>query len=222
MAEQNILNITLKDYRKQINDLRSELLNLDKTSAEYARIADDIRQKQSKLNEVMSVGKGNADALDGSYNALTHQMAELRKQWKATNDEAEREVLGKQILSINNQLKGMDASIGNWQRNVGDYSNAFVEAFSQMGVSLGGAAKGFNLATTASTGFKTALDLLKSHPFIAVLTILVAIFLKLKSAISENATLSAKWSKALATFKPIINAICFKVRKFICITFKLF
>lgn len=207
MAEQNILNITLKDYRKQINDLRSELLNLDKTSVEYARIADDIRQKQSKLNEVMSVGKGNADALDGSYNALTHQMSELRKQWKATNDEAEREVLGKQILSINNQLKGLDASIGNWQRNVGDYSNAFVNAFSQMGVSLGGAAKGFNLATTASAGFKTALDLLKSHPIIAVLTILVAIFMKLKSAISENATLSAKWSKALATFKPIINAI---------------
>lgn len=207
MAEQNILNITLKDYRKQINDLRSELLNLDKTSVEYARIADDIRQKQSKLNEVMSVGKGNVDALDGSYNALTHQMSELRKQWKATNDEAEREVLGKQILSINNQLKGLDASIGNWQRNVGDYSNAFVDAFSQMGVSLGGAAKGFNLATTASAGFKTALDLLKSHPIIAVLTILVAIFLKLKSAISENATLSAKWSKALATFKPIINAL---------------
>lgn len=207
MAEQNILNITLKDYRKQINDLRSELLNLDKASVEYARIADDIRQKQSKLNEVMSVGKGNVDALDGSYNALTHQMAELRKQWKATNDEAEREVLGKQILSINNQLKGLDASIGNWQRNVGDYSNAFVDAFSQMGVSLGGAAKGFNLATTASAGFKTALDLLKSHPVIAVLTLLVAIFMKLKSAISENATLSAKWSKALATFKPIINAI---------------
>lgn len=207
MAEQNLLNITLKDYRKQINDLRSELLNLDKTSAEYARIADEIRQKQSKLNEVMSVGKGNADALDGSYNALTHQMAELRKQWKATNDEAERESLGKQILSINNQLKGLDASIGNWQRNVGDYSNAFVDAFSQMGVSLGGAAKGFNLATTASAGFKTALDLLKAHPIIAVLTILVAIFLKLKSAISENATLSAKWSKALATFKPILNAI---------------
>lgn len=207
MAEQNILNISLKEYKKQIQDLRSELLNLDKTSAEYAKIADDIRQRQSKLNEVMSVGKGNADALDGSYNALTHQMAELRKQWKATNDEAEREALGKQILSINNQLKGLDASIGNWQRNVGDYSNAFVNAFSQMDVSLGGAAKGFNLATTASTGFKTALDLLKAHPIIAVLTLLVGIFLKLKSAISENATLSAKWSKALATFKPIINAI---------------
>lgn len=207
MAEQNILNISLKEYKKQIQDLRSELLGLDKTSAEYAKIADDIRQRQSKLNEVMSVGKGNADALDGSYNALTHQMAELRKQWKATNDEAEREALGKQILSINNQLKGLDASIGNWQRNVGDYSNAFVNAFSQMGVSLGGAAKGFNLATTASAGFKTALDLLKAHPIIAVLTLLVAIFLKLKSAISENATLSAKWIKALATFKPIINAI---------------
>lgn len=207
MAEQNIINISLKEYKKQIQDLRSELLGLDKTSTEYAKIADDIRQRQSKLNEVMSVGKGNADALDGSYNALTHQMAELRKQWKATNDEAEREALGKQILSLNNQLKGLDASIGNWQRNVGDYSNAFVNAFSQMGVSLGSAAKGFNLATTASAGFKTALDLLKAHPIIAVITLLVAIFLKLKSAISENATLSAKWSKALATFKPIINAI---------------
>ena len=207
MAEQNILNITLKEYRKQINDLRSELLNLQKGSAEYAKVADDIRQRQSKLNEVMSVGKGNADALEGSYNALVNQMSELRKQWKATNDEAERDAIGKQILSINNQLKGMDASIGNYQRNVGDYANAFVSAFDQMGVSLGGAAKGFTLATSASSGFKTALDLLKAHPIIAVITLLVAIFLKLKSAISENATLSAKWSKALATFKPIINAI---------------
>ena len=120
MAEQNILNITLKEYRKQINDLRSELLNLQKGSAEYAKVADDIRQRQSKLNEVMSVGKGNADALEGSYNALVNQMSELRKQWKATNDEAERDAIGKQILSINNQLKGMDASIGNYQRNVGD------------------------------------------------------------------------------------------------------
>ena len=48
-------------------------------------------------------------------------MSELKKAFKETNDEAEREALAKQIVKINGQLKNMDASIGNFQRNVGNY-----------------------------------------------------------------------------------------------------
>lgn len=120
---------TLKDYKKHIDELRGSLLQLDETSEDYAKIAQEITDEQNKLNEVMKVGKGNTDAAEGSYNQLAQTMAELKKQWKATADEAERTELGEKILDINNQLKELDASTGNYQRNVGDYANAFEQAF---------------------------------------------------------------------------------------------
>lgn len=120
---------SLRDYRKHIDDLKGSLLQLDSASEEYDKIAKEIKTEQDKLNEVMKVGKTTTDAAEGSYNQLTQTMAELKKQWKATADEAERADLGKQILDINNQLKELDASTGNYQRNVGDYANAFEQAF---------------------------------------------------------------------------------------------
>lgn len=120
---------SLKEYKKHIEELRGALLQLDETSEEYNNIAKEIATEQDKLNEVMKVGKGVTEAADGSYNQLAQTMAELKKQWKATGDEVERNQLGEQILDINNQLKDLDASTGNYQRNVGDYANAFEKAF---------------------------------------------------------------------------------------------
>lgn len=120
---------SLREYKKHIDDLRGSLLQLDETSEDYNKIAQEITTEQNKLNEVMKVGKGVTDAAEGSYNQLAQTMSELKKQWKATADEAERDQLGKQILDINNQLKELDASTGNYQRNVGDYANAFETAF---------------------------------------------------------------------------------------------
>lgn len=120
---------SLKDYKKHIDELRGSLLQLDETSEEYQKIAQEVANEQNKLNEVMKVGKTNTDAAEGSYNQLAQTMSELKKQWKATADETERADLGKQILDINNQLKELDASTGNYQRNVGDYANAFEQAF---------------------------------------------------------------------------------------------
>lgn len=120
---------SLKEYKKHIDELRGSLLQLDSSSEEYAKIAQEIASEQDKLNEVMKVGKNSTDAAEGSYNQLVQTMAELKKQWKATADEAERNDLGGQILEINNKLKDLDASTGNYQRNVGDYANAFEQAF---------------------------------------------------------------------------------------------
>lgn len=120
---------SLKDYKKHIDELKGSLLQLDSASEEYQKIAQEVKNEQDKLNEVMKVGKTTTDAADGSYNQLVQTMAELKKQWRATADEAERADLGKQILDINNQLKELDASTGNYQRNVGDYTNAFEQAF---------------------------------------------------------------------------------------------
>lgn len=115
---------TVKGLKKQISDLRDEILNLEKGTEQYDDAVDALQSSQRKLDEVMSLTKRTATALDGSYDALTHKMAQLKKEWKATNDEARRAELGQQIAEINSQLKDFDASLGNFQRNVGNYQSA--------------------------------------------------------------------------------------------------
>lgn len=132
---QNTLNDFLRDsggfkeYKQYVDNLKGSLLNLDKTSEEYKQKSIELAEAQEHLNEVMVIGKNNGEFLEGSYNYLSKQMSDLKKEWKATGDAAERARLGEQINSINNQLKDMDASVGVFSRNVGNYSQAYEEAF---------------------------------------------------------------------------------------------
>lgn len=132
---QNTLNDLLRDsggfkeYKQYVDNLKGSLLNLDKTSEEYKQKSIELTEAQEHLNEVMAIGKNNGEFLEGSYNYLSKQMSDLKKEWKATGDAAERARLGEQINSINNQLKDMDASVGVFSRNVGNYSAAYEEAF---------------------------------------------------------------------------------------------
>ena len=115
---------TVKGLKQQISDLRDEILNLEKGTKQYDDAVDALQDSQRKLDEVMSLTKKTATALEGSYDALVHKMAQLKKEWRATNDEAKRNELGQQIAEINGQLKDFDASLGNFQRNVGNYQSA--------------------------------------------------------------------------------------------------
>lgn len=119
----------LKEYKQYVDNLKGSLLNLDKTSEEYKQKSIELTEAQEHLNGVMAIGKNNGESLEGSYNYLSKQMSDLKKEWKATGDVAERARLGEQINSINNQLKDMDASVGVFSRNVGNYSAAYEEAF---------------------------------------------------------------------------------------------
>lgn len=112
---------TVKGLKDEIASLKDTILNLDKGSEEYAEAVQKLQADQRQLNEVMALTKKEAVALDGSYDALTHQMSLLKKEWRATADVARRTELGEQIEEINQQLKEMDASVGNFQRNVGNY-----------------------------------------------------------------------------------------------------
>lgn len=123
---------TVKGLKKEISDLRDSILNLEKGTEAYEDAVSKLQADQRKLNEVMALTKKEATALEGSYDALVHQMAQLKKEWRATNDEAKRNELGKQIDAINSQLKELDASIGNHQRNVGNYTESIIDAFESL------------------------------------------------------------------------------------------
>ncbi len=128
---------SLKDYKQYLESLKVALLKLEEGSEEYNKIAKDLRDGQEKLNGVLAVSKDRSDAVEGSYDSLSQTMSKLKREWKATGDVARRAELATQILDINNQLKDMDASVGVFSRNVGDYANAFEDAFKNVLGELG-------------------------------------------------------------------------------------
>lgn len=113
---------TLRELKDQIKELRKELDGCSIGSDKFKSTLNELSAAQDKLKNAT---KKSNEALEGSYDALVAKMAELKKAWRATADEAERADLGQQIADINSQLKDMDASIGNYQRNVGNYASAF-------------------------------------------------------------------------------------------------
>lgn len=149
---------TIKALKAEIAQLKKSLETAEIGSEEFAQASRDLATAQANLKTVMADGKKVVDAAEGSYNHLVATMAELKKAWKATADEAKRNEIGKQIDEINTKLKDMDASIGNHQRNVGNYKGDIIEAFDEMGggaISYGDALAEVNKSTEVSRG---ALD----------------------------------------------------------------
>lgn len=191
---------SLKDYKKHIDDLRGSLLQLDESSEEYAKVAKEIETEQNKLNDVMQVGKKNTDAAEGSYNHLTKTMSELKKQWKATTDETERAEIGKKILEINNELKKLDATTGNYQRNVGDYANQMAQSFASLPGPIG-------KVSSATAGLGAKLKMLLANPVVAIIGAVTAAMATLIKSIKGNEEQMQKLHKVFAVFEPVVNLV---------------
>ena len=141
MAKNEIVNVltikteqsqqTIKGLKKEISDLKKTLDNATIGSEQFEQASKELAQAQKSLKTAMSGQKQEVTALAGSYDALVAEMAELKKEWRATADEAKRNSLGAEIEKINTQLKGLDSTIGNNQRLVGSYAEEFKKALAE-------------------------------------------------------------------------------------------
>lgn len=155
---------SVKDLIDKVEKLRSILKTLDETSDEYKTTLGELKSAQDSLSSSLGENKTKAEAAEGSYNALAKQMKDLKKEWKATSDEAERNALGKEIKSINDQLKTLDQSIGNNQRNVGNYAGSFQSLKQEIREArdiMAGAARGSDEYAAAAKRAADAADQLK-------------------------------------------------------------
>ena len=118
---------TIKDLKEEIKEFRSKMESAQIGSDEFTSALESLTQAQ---NELKAATKSSIDVVEGSYNDLTRQMAEMKKEWKNLNpatEEGQKRMaeLGQSIKETNDKLKEMDASLGNYQRNVGNYGSAF-------------------------------------------------------------------------------------------------
>ena len=191
---------TVKDLKTEISDLKDALLNVDKASEDYDKGLKLLREDQQRLNEVNALTKKSVDALPGSYAALNAELVQARKNYKELTPEerANAEVGGEllnRIQELDHQLKDMDASMGQFQRNVGSYEssmkqffgnalNEIIGADGQLGSlgkriidlipmikNVGTAVK--TASTTAANGFKAALSATGIGGIIVMVTTLI-------------------------------------------------
>lgn len=135
MAEQNI--ITVKDYKKSIDDLKNELLRLKLANEDTSKVVEELTKRQEILNSVTKAGKQQIEYAEGSYKALEKSMKEnikTAKEMAVVTEEDKRKFseLTKTISEQNEQLKRYDAEMGNHQRNVGNYGGDFKKAFTDI------------------------------------------------------------------------------------------
>lgn len=237
MAQEAILNVSLKDYKKNIDELRASLLGLEKDSDDYKKIAEELKDKQDKLNEVMSVGKESVNALDGSYNQLSATLSQLKKEWKNMEiGTPEWEEMALRIDEINNQLKDADAKVGVFTRNVGDYANAFEEGFKQAmgGLSkmpgalgqIGGMTKQLiplikqttNTAVAGLTGVRKALASTGIGALIVAVGLLIANFDKLTNLFKRGKSSVEQYTDQVKALKDYVEKTTKEINKAVAIS----
>lgn len=144
----------------------------------------------------MNAADANADAK--SYNSMVAAMGRLKQEWRATGDAAKRAELGKEINNINNRLKEMDASVGQFGRNVGDYANQVKGALRDIP----------SYAKNIHGPLKDVSDqvgLLSKQPLFGIITLLVPVITKIVEELKESDSAMQSLNKIGKAFQPVLS-----------------
>ncbi len=189
----------MKEYNELLGELKMNQNALK--DAMYATTAswEDITNAATGANIAFNENNKLVNMEGVSYNALVHELADLKQAWRATTDEAERAQLGQRINSINDQLKTMDASVGNYQRNVGNY----IGAVDHLTNSFGSMGKGAQSIINPIKGVTMGLKTMSATPAIAILGLLANILQKVIESLKSSEENTQKMTAALAPFQAI-------------------
>jgi hypothetical protein len=160
-------------------------------------LTGDQKAYTAQLQQTTGGLKLENDSYDGLNATLVQMQREYKGLTKAQRESAEGQELLKNIAATKQELKDLDAEMGDFQRNVGNYKSALgpLEGIlNKVGLSAGNLAKGGLGGLKASLGngvtaLKTFSKTLLTTPvgwIAAAIAGLIAAFDKLKDAISKN------------------------------------
>lgn len=134
--------------------------------------------------------------------ALSNLTAEYDNLSKAERDSAKGKELQDKINAVTKELKGAEEATGRFNRNVGNYENAIKNVFGNNQL-----VAGIQAVRNGVIGVSKAFDLLKSHPVIAVISVITALFLKLANSAKNNEEQYVKLQQVLAPLKMAMDGI---------------
>lgn len=219
-----ILKVGTEEAVKSVNDLKENIKVLKQNLGEleigteaYQTTLEELKVNQNALKDAMYATTTSmedvaaaATGASKSYNSLVHQMAALKEEWRATNDEARRNELGKQIADINQQLKDMDASVGNFQRNVGNYESGvagIAAKFDAWGATLKQMPPTLGAAKESIGKVGETMQLVGKQPILGIIGLLAPIIMKITASLQENQTAMDAVKKLMQSLQPVFDVL---------------
>lgn len=114
---------TLNNLSTRIKELKGSMGDLDIASEEYRQTSEEVTKLENMKRNAI---RGVTAAVEGSYNAYSKELSILQKHRKTLNENTdEYKEMTKRVAELQEKLKGMDAEVGVFSRNVGNYASAF-------------------------------------------------------------------------------------------------
>ena len=219
-----ILKVGTEEAVKSVNDLKENIKTLKQNLGEleigteaYQTTLEELKVNQNALKDAMYATTTSmedvaaaATGTSKSYNSLVHQMAALKEEWRATNDEARRNELGEQIAKINQQLKDMDASVGNFSRNVGNYESGvagIAAKFDAWGATLKQMPPTLGAAKESIGKVGETMQLVGKQPILGIIGLLAPIIMKITASLQENQTAMDAVKKLMQSLQPVFDVL---------------
>lgn len=228
--------VALKDQQKALTqEFKAGEISAQEYSIRSKSLSQEIStlsRQQGNLTQAVKLTttatKDYGDSLDGERAKLN----DMQKAFAALSKEQRESAAGQEFLRAiaeqDKAVKGLEQSIGDARKNVGDYEGAIKRAFPAIGnlsdgidkvtttfeaLGKGGASAMKSLVAGLGNATKAALKFIAT-PIGAVLAAVVAAiglmtagFRKLQEAFEKNDTAGTQWAKLMASFEPIVDGI---------------
>ena len=181
-AKQATLGKQLKDGAISQDDYYKAMAQSKEMTKTYSRAVQELSK------EVQNNIKADTEKA-GSLRAMRAELSNVTKAYDSLS-EADRKTadglkLKQRIQVLSSELKNTEADTNRFYRNVGNYANGFVEAFTRMGGSMGKLQGPMGLV-------KNGFTAISSTPIITILGALVSVIQKvIQSFKSSEATMQA-------------------------------
>lgn len=204
------LNSRLSDNKETISALRTSLRELSKEYKKGAISEEEYKSKRdATVSQLRTLTEQNkqylailrnhtqvAIATTGSYNEMKASMLQLEKEYYNLSQAAREGAKGMDILNsigkLNQQLKDIDAQMGNYQRNVGNYASGW---------------NGLNVSIQQIARELPALSVSANTFFLAISNNLPIFVDELKKARIEYELAKKSNQTAIPVFKQVLSSL---------------
>lgn len=217
---------TEASYEQQLAKLEERLTNLNSAQAQEIQKAKiKISEKTKEVKRAAQAEIDNArstDTANKSYYEKQQILSSLGRQIKmmATDtkeEQAAQQQLIEQYNKLNNELKQVDESMGNFHRNVGNYKNSILEAlginngFIQSLLDIaergGGATVVVKQMASQTKAFGTEMLALLKNPIVLTLGAIASALALVSKGISSSEENTKKWNVVLAPFNKLLEKV---------------
>lgn len=200
-----------KELREEIKRLQDELVKTEAGTAQWDATSQKLVAAQERLTSVTKANKVETQAAADSIAGMEKEYRQLYNQYKLLTEEERNNPFGRQMAAsleqLSNKLNASKKQVGNFKDNIGRYTESAVQAFGQMGISIGGLQGPLKLANGNLKAFNQTLAANPIMWIIAALKVIIGLFNKVKDAIAGNEESQMALNEAMSAFQPIIDGV---------------